>query len=58
MNLEECIEDVQHHMGLLAKELLRASNVKAAAKRARMETIELQKMFKEFRKLSCLLRLK
>jgi len=51
--LAGCIEDIEHEITVLLKELISAPKMKAPARRARKITLNLTKLFKKFRKISC-----
>jgi len=51
--LKHLREEIYENMEQLYDELPKADSMTAAARRARGLTIKLQKLFKEFRKVSC-----
>ena len=56
--LASVIEDIQHELAILAKDLPKATCMIAPARRCRVISLNLEKLFKKFRKLSCALGLK
>jgi len=50
---ESCVADIQHELILFDKNLRKAKFVKAAARRCRLVTVNLAKLFKKFRKITC-----
>lgn len=51
-NLIEIIDEIRHEMALLERDLAKTPRFVAASRRARVSTVNLTKIFKEFRKLS------
>ena len=55
---EGIIDDIRHEMAILDKELYKATTMTAPSRRARIITLNLEKLFKRFRKITCELGLK
>jgi len=51
--LQDVIEDIQHELALLDSNMIKMTSNKAAARRCRKITINLEKLFKRMRKVSC-----
>lgn len=51
--LTACVDDMHHEMAVLSKELIKATHMISASRRARKVTINLTKLFKNFRVLTC-----
>jgi hypothetical protein len=51
--LAATIDDIQDEIGELLEHLVRAERMVAPARRARVSTLKLTKLFKDFRRLSC-----
>jgi len=52
MDLEDKILEIKQEIALFLKDLDKCKVVKTAAKRSRVKSMKLQKLFKDFRKLS------
>ena len=58
LDLDGCIADISYEIAYLAKDLPKANKRVAASRRVRVTTLRLEKLFKHFRKISCLVGLK
>lgn len=53
LDLEDCVANIHYEMTYFQRDLVKSLRMVAPCRRARNATIRLQRLFKEFRKLSC-----
>ena len=51
-DLNEMVADIVRECMLLQEDLVRSGAIKSAAQKARVKTLRLEKLFKQFRKMS------
>lgn len=56
--LSEIISDIEHEMAVISLDLAKAHKMIAPARRVRVMSLHLEKLFKNYRKISCHMGLK